>query len=102
MKKILFIAILAIISSAPAYAAVGGHGASQGGGQGAGHGAGHRAGHGTGGQNMYVIPSDVMSGNVATQHNRKKMQAAGYVETPKEAQARAEWEAIQSAAARRR
>jgi hypothetical protein len=54
MKKILFIAILSIISSAPAYAAAGGNG----------------VGHGAGGQHKNITSSVSNSNHAATPHHR--------------------------------
>lgn len=79
MRKIPFIAILAIVSSAPAYAAATGHGAGNGAVHGAGHGTGHGAGHGAGpaavhasrGGQMGAVPFD-MSGNPTTPGRHKK------------------------------
>jgi hypothetical protein len=59
MKRILFIAILALISSAPAYAAAGGNG----------------AGHGAGGPRKDVISSGAISNQAATPHHRAVVSA---------------------------
>ena len=61
MKKILFIGILAIISSAPAYPAVGGNS------------AGNSAGHGPRGPQTGVIPPHAISNNAVTprRHHKK-------------------------------
>ena len=62
MKKILFVAILANISSTPAYAAAVGNSAS------------HAASHAAAGKHMEVNPSGAISNNAAKPHHRKKGQ----------------------------
>ncbi|MGA7750039.1 MAG: hypothetical protein WCA63_07800 [Gallionella sp.] len=95
MEKILFIAILAIISNAPAYAAAGGHG---GGAAGAGHGGGSHGGgvgNGAGGRQMNVIPSGAISNNGAMSDRRRKVQAGGSAEDDSVAASRLKWAQLQ-------
>ncbi len=113
MKKILFIAILGIISSTPAFAVAGSHGASHGyshggvhgTGQGVSHGTGQGTSHGTGqsggGQSMSGFPFNAMYSNASVKHKRKKAQASVYVDDPKVAKSRIDWAQMQQAAALR-
>jgi hypothetical protein len=71
MKRILFIAILAIISSAPAYPAADGNS------------AGNSAGYGSGGPQTGVIPPHASSNNAVTprrHHKRVQWGAPAVVE----------------------
>jgi hypothetical protein len=78
MNKILFVGILAVISSTSVYAATNGHGAGHGGHAGhAGHG-GH-GGHGAGDKHPDVISSNSISNSASTPyiHNHKRVHGGG-------------------------
>lgn len=100
MKKIIFIAILGIVSNSPSYASAGGHGSSQGvAGRGASHGAGHG---GAVGSQMIAIPHSSIANNAVTPSQRKKKGQTGtYVEDAKVTQSRIDWQQKQQAAALR-
>ncbi|MGA9665484.1 MAG: hypothetical protein WBQ69_03425 [Gallionella sp.] len=99
MKSILFMAILGLISSVPAYAAAAGNGHAGGHGFGGGHASGHTAGYGSGGWRTTAIPTGSVANKDPTpSHGKKKGQGGGYVEDPKVTQSRIEWQRQQQAA----